>query len=243
MPLIMSAKSTSVFTWCGSKVPLSVPVSQSDTTAPSSLFDWPPMSTITALQESYCPDCQDFISSALTTTMAAAGVMEVMNFTMVPYGNAKTSKWTGKITCQHGEQECVGNMIETCIIHHNPGVHKYFPAIQCMEHTGGSPVDQAEKCCKSNNIDWDQVKTCYTGDEGKQLEKEMAAETDALSPAHTMVPWVVVNGKPLDNPDSILQSVCDAYTGTKPTGCSSLAETKTEKPERRSNLKGCDRVW
>ena len=49
-----------------------------------------------------------------------------INVTLVGYGNAKTSKsiWgKTKVTCQHGETECQGLIIEDCAMHHYPALY------------------------------------------------------------------------------------------------------------------------
>ena len=52
----------------------------------------------------------------------------------------------------------------------------------------------------------------------------MALKTESLSPAHTYVPWTVVNGIHDKNIEkkiekSLLQYVCDNFKGTKSKDC------------------------
>ncbi len=64
-------------------------------------------------------------------------VLPIMNLTLVPYGNAKelfrneTKLW--QFTCQHGVDECWGNLFQSCLINYFPNVNQHFPFIQCME--------------------------------------------------------------------------------------------------------------
>ncbi|GFR89250.1 gamma-interferon-inducible lysosomal thiol reductase-like [Elysia marginata] len=53
-------------------------------------------------------------------------------------------KW--EFQCQHGEQECIGNLIETCTIALVKDIKKYFPFINCMEvHTSTLDPEAAAK--------------------------------------------------------------------------------------------------
>ncbi len=59
------------------------------------------------------------------------------------------------------------------------------------------------------------------GKQGDELDAQAKAATDALQPAHTYVPWVVVNGVPLGADYGALKSViCAAYAGDR---CISLS--------------------
>ncbi|KAF8369602.1 hypothetical protein HHK36_032385 [Tetracentron sinense] len=57
-----------------------------------------------------------------------------------------------------------------------------------------------------------------------QLELQYAAETSALHPPHTYVPWVVVDEKPLyEDYEKFVTHVCKAYKGTAvPDACKAL---------------------
>eukprot|EP00262_Sarcandra_glabra_P011943 TRINITY_DN2964_c0_g1_i6.p1 TRINITY_DN2964_c0_g1~~TRINITY_DN2964_c0_g1_i6.p1 ORF type:complete len:268 (-),score=11.27 TRINITY_DN2964_c0_g1_i6:268-1071(-) len=67
------------------------------------------------------------------------------------------------------------------------------------------------------------------------LELQYAAETNALEPPHTYVPWVVVNGQPLyEDYENFETYICKAYTGTLTTACKSLPVQL--KPEKRNLL-------
>ena len=57
----------------------------------------------TLYYESFCPGCQQVITEELVNALAADGVADVLNVTLLPYGNAQTSS-SGKITCQHGAE-------------------------------------------------------------------------------------------------------------------------------------------
>lgn len=161
-----------------------------------------------------------------------------MDLTMYPYGNGRQlgpdsdGQYTFK--CQHGDSECVGNLIEACAIqyHSSTGdMNEWFPFIYCVEKTAGdegtSPAKAAPACAKQ--VSWDDydsnIRPCAQGTEGNALMHKIADATDGLSPSHTYVPWPVMNGKPLTESQmdqSLVKLVCNAYTGSdKPAACSS----------------------
>ncbi|XP_054623696.1 gamma-interferon-inducible lysosomal thiol reductase-like [Dunckerocampus dactyliophorus] len=62
--------------------------------------------------ESLCPDCIFYITQVLYPTWVL--LQDILSVNLVPFGNAQEkpdgSKYIFK--CQHGEQECLGNMIQ-----------------------------------------------------------------------------------------------------------------------------------
>lgn len=54
---------------------------------------------------------------------------------MYPFGNAKQNKWGKTIytNCQHGEDECLGNMIMNCAIDKYDFKTQALPFIVCFE--------------------------------------------------------------------------------------------------------------
>lgn len=87
--------------------------------------------------------------------------------------------------------------------------------------TDVNPYAAGPKCATQLGIDFDPIDACMTSAEGNALEHEMALQTDALVPAHTYVPWVVLNGAHCTACEngSFKQAICEAYTGPKPAGC------------------------
>ncbi|KAM9515975.1 gamma-interferon-inducible lysosomal thiol reductase isoform 2-T2 [Guaruba guarouba] len=89
--------------------------------------------------ESLCPACRGFLVQQLFTTWLLLPA-EALNITLVPYGNAQERNESGKweFQCQHGPEECLGNMIETCLMQEAKNFSTYFPVIFCLE--SGSSV-------------------------------------------------------------------------------------------------------
>ncbi|KAH3798851.1 gamma-interferon-inducible lysosomal thiol reductase-like isoform X1 [Dreissena polymorpha] len=187
---------------------------------------------LTLYMESLCPDCKNFFASQLYDTWVALGT-SVLNLTLVPYGNARETKdgdkW--KFECQHGEQECIGNLIETCAIAIIKDINIYFPFINCIESKNGMPEKDAETCAAKNKIDLEPIIQCANGPMGNDLEHQMALKTDALNPPHQYVPWVTVNGVHTEAMEkeaeqSLVTLICDTYKGPTPKKCLQLAEQR-----------------
>jgi len=170
-----------------------------------------------------------------------ASVGEIVDFEMFPFGNAKETKLLGKFhfTCQHGKNECIGNMYQACAFNLNTNVTDWWPFVLCMEKSE-TPVTAAEGCATDTKLDWSAIQTC-AGDEpdqgapeqGNAFMHKIANATNSLIPAHQFTPWVVLNGKPLSSKKldkSLTSLVCDAYTGTKPTGCTKFQFSAYTRP-------------
>ena len=165
----------------------------------------------------------------------------ITNLTVLPYGNAVPSETGPGWDCQHGVNECVGNMYLACAIEHfeetdAKNIPKWYPFYDCMESSeynkdrvGPYNTTDAVACADGAGIDWNVIEACAGDDpevgsanDGNVIMKAVQLAT----PNHTYVPWVVINGETV--PDSgegypsgdLLSMVCEAYTGDdKPESC------------------------
>ncbi|MEQ2271952.1 hypothetical protein XENORESO_011693 [Xenotaenia resolanae] len=172
--------------------------------------------------ESLCPGCRLFLTEMLFPTYLLLN--DIMSVTLVPYGNALEKPDGQKYIyeCQHGKQECLGNMMETCIMNMTK---MDFRIIFCME-SSVDVIGSAESCLKiyAPELSMDKVMSCVNGDMGMQLMHQNALKTKALNPPHQYVPWVTINGVHTDDlqtkaMSSLFTLVCSMYKGTKPPAC------------------------
>ncbi|CAB1421897.1 unnamed protein product [Pleuronectes platessa] len=181
----------------------------------------PPVS-VSLYYETLCPACRLFITQQLFPTWTM--LQDIMAVTLVPYGNAKeVSSGNSPYTCQHGEPECKGNLIEACII--NITRHSALQIISCME-SAANVLNAAQPCLQlyAPSVSWASVDSCVKTGLGDRLMHTNAVMTRALNPPHTHVPWVTFNGEYTEeNEDkamsSLFQLVCQLYKGVKPPVC------------------------
>ncbi|KFW74242.1 Gamma-interferon-inducible lysosomal thiol reductase, partial [Manacus vitellinus] len=146
--------------------------------------------------ESLCPACREFLVLKLFPTWLLLP-SEMLNITLVPHGNAQERNVSGKwdFQCQHGPEECLGNMIEACLMHEAKNFSTYFPIIFCLE-SGSSVTKNLEACLQiyAPELDRGRIAACVQGDTGMALMHQNAQLTEALDPPHQFVPWIVING-------------------------------------------------
>ncbi|KAK2822216.1 hypothetical protein Q5P01_022281 [Channa striata] len=172
--------------------------------------------------ESLCPGCRQFLTLIIFPTWVLLN--EIMDVELVPYGNAVERHEGQKYTfqCQHGEPECLGNMIETCVMNKSRNA---FQIIYCME-SSADVIKSAESCAQiyDPELNWSSIMTCVNGDQGNQLMHLNAVKTASLVPSHQYVPWVTINGKHTEDlqekaMSSLFTLVCSMYQGPKPEAC------------------------
>jgi interferon gamma-inducible protein 30 len=145
--------------------------------------------------ESLCPDCMDFVGGSFKNFYLNKDhdKLAVVNF--YPYGNAN-EKWNGKqweFTCQHGENECYGNLIETCAFK-KFDVNGGQAILICIEDNIRKFDKDFEKTlehCVPDEAIRNEILTCAKNEEGNAYMHENAQKT----PKHNYVPWVHFNGQ------------------------------------------------
>lgn len=181
--------------------------------------------------ESMCPFCQQFITGTLQEAFSHDGFDKVANFTLYPFGNARETSNSGSYSykCQHGERECQGNLVEACFVGltgFDPS--SYMPFVFAFESALGKDgktevmslaKTAGDKAGWPSNVSYDDLSSCYTSPQGNNFQHQMAVLTNALSPSHQYVPWIVFNGVHDDGiqqacQENFLHCVCKAYTGT-----------------------------
>ncbi|KAL1558532.1 gamma-interferon-responsive lysosomal thiol protein-like [Salvia divinorum] len=171
--------------------------------------------------ETLCPYCSNLIVNYLYKIFES-DLISITDLKLIPYGNAKI-KSNGTIVCQHGKYECILNTVEACAIDTWPKVKDHFPFIYCVESlVYHDNYTYWETCFEKLGLDATPVMDCYNSDRGTKIELKYAAQTNALEPPHTYVPWVVVDGQPIyDDYRNFKSYICEAYKGTpKPSSCS-----------------------
>eukprot|EP00357_Protocruzia_adherens_P019308 CAMPEP_0115007708 /NCGR_PEP_ID=MMETSP0216-20121206/21392_1 /TAXON_ID=223996 /ORGANISM="Protocruzia adherens, Strain Boccale" /LENGTH=229 /DNA_ID=CAMNT_0002374805 /DNA_START=25 /DNA_END=714 /DNA_ORIENTATION=+ len=175
--------------------------------------------------ESQCPGCRQFITTQLSGAVDK-GLLQIMDVELFPFGNAQETQ-TGSsytYTCQHGEEECKGNMFESCAIEKLQDFKTYWPLIHCIEEHD-LPEESAKACGAKAGIDTSDIFKCYNSDEGVQAEHKMAVATNNLKPAHQYVPWLTIDGAHNEDETNaclgdLVTCICNKYQGSDaPAAC------------------------
>ena len=174
--------------------------------------------------ESLCPDCYFFITKSFKSFYENVKNPNLAEIEFIPYGNAQevynsqTKLW--EFTCQHGEPECYGNLIETCAIQ-TLGKIKSYETIICLE----SNVEEydfdfdktLEYCMTNDQTNLGLIKECVSSDIGNYYQHQMALKTDKN---HHWVPWVVVDGvHDTEAENQIIESLTDYLCGDDKSKC------------------------
>lgn len=158
--------------------------------------------------EAECPGCKAFTTGILTDTLNAVGDWVTLN--AIPYGNANLNN--SIIACQHGPDECIGNKIELCMMkqYGKGGDWKaWYPAFKCIEASYDSPENASKTCLPDSGMDRQAILDCAKGNEGDLLHMAAAQMTIDLDPPHKWTPWVLLDGKPLeDKTEQLLAEIC-----------------------------------
>nr|CAD7432270.1 unnamed protein product [Timema monikensis] len=127
-------------------------------------------------------------------------------------------------TCQHGPNECVGNIVQACALRtlrEQPEQQMEF--INCVMGSE-DPSTGGQECGRSLNISYSQISTCTHSREGPQLLSGLGNRTHDFQPLITFVPTVVFNSvynadDQTDSLNNLKLVVCRHLTGIKPSAC------------------------
>ena len=174
--------------------------------------------------ESLCPDCYFFITKSFKSFYENIKNPNLAEIEFIPYGNAQevynSQNKLWEFTCQHGEPECYGNLIETCAIQ-TLGKIKSYETIICLE----SNIEEydfdfdktLEYCMANDQTNLGLIKECVSSDIGNYYQHQMALKTDKN---HLWVPWVVVDGvHDIEAENQIIENLTDYLCGDDKSKC------------------------
>jgi interferon gamma-inducible protein 30 len=197
--------------------------------------------------ETRCPDCVMFINQTLEPLWRNKEMRPHLNITVNPYGNAMSipveqvsagykfwhpestkDGWEYVHICQHGSDECLGNLIQTCAIN-IAEQEKYMELILCMADKPDWSIEKASyDCMQQHGIDHDKVKECVESPQGNKLFADYGKKTGDV-PGRQGTPWVLINGEALGNVTDLMKTVCThvMVEGSGPTSCQPFAVAPT----------------
>eukprot|EP00933_Yihiella_yeosuensis_P076550 TRINITY_DN8636_c2_g2_i1.p1 TRINITY_DN8636_c2_g2~~TRINITY_DN8636_c2_g2_i1.p1 ORF type:complete len:247 (-),score=57.05 TRINITY_DN8636_c2_g2_i1:76-816(-) len=137
--------------------------------------------------------------------------------------SAPADCFTGAPVCQHGAPECNANRYLACAkeVSGKESLMKFMSFTHCVEASYDSFSDAVVMtCADSIGLDKAKLSKCYSSSDGDAAVIAQAKAT----PIHPGVPYLVVDGKALDDPSTFASAVCKAYKGTKPASCPGFFE-------------------
>lgn len=174
--------------------------------------------TIKVYYESMCPTSIYFITAQLMPAWNLFG--DQLNIQLRPFGKAN---WTEsgnswEFECQHGPDECQGNLVHACILFQLPAPRDHLPLIDCLLTLNSTP-QPVGACLAEIGMEWltaDEVLQCSEGDMGRELLHSLGKETHSLEPPLTALPWILFNNEYLaeDMPgalNDLIGLLCDRF--------------------------------
>merc|ERR1719487_1171084 len=132
--------------------------------------------------------------------------------------------------CQHGDQECLGNMIQACAIEELKTSERYVPFTLCMASYGfDAGIELSSYACgKELQMDMEAIKACTYSRSGNKVEAKIGAMSDDPNLQRDHVPFVMINGvhAPSADEGQLLGALCDGLSEPKPALCKSSAGKK-----------------
>lgn len=201
--------------------------------------------------EAACPYCRKFVEEAWNEIWSDEELRSFIVYDFVPWGNAyfateacgkgpynpseracfyekcitsasddEEACFGGEPIYQHSLKEGQVDIYETCILE-DSGLEAAVAFTYCAEGSGMDNDDMSAHEvmieCAPDGVDPTEVEVCLKT-RGRQLEIANAKKT----PVHPGVPFVVVDGSPMDNPFETKKTICKKLKkqGAHPKGCS-----------------------
>lgn len=121
----------------------------------------------------------------LTHTLAPlleAGFADVIDFSLVPWGNARANPATGAVECQHGPAECRLNRVLACAIAQaQASAAPWLPFVLCLEGTKAAKMEAAvDGCAADAGLDAAALHACADGPQVRGKERVEASRCSVL---------------------------------------------------------------
>jgi len=190
--------------------------------------------------EALCPYCHTLLNESVRQVWRDSEMRGRVNISLYPFGNAMAISrsevsagyefWHADdkfplVMCQHGEMECLGNMIQSCAMDNLKTPEKYMPFILCLSSYSShySVESTSFTCGKKLGVNMTHLKACTASDRGHQLV--MAAGNVSMSATlnREYVPWVVINGRhyPEAERGNLVTVLCSLLS-PRPTTCTTV---------------------
>lgn len=123
----------------------------------------------------------------------------------------------------HGVPEVEGNIVQLCAQKYSPDL--WLDMAVCQNENMKAIPGNWEKCAKDNGLNVEAIKSCFEGEEGKELARESSARAKARQASGS--PTIFLSDKPYQGgrtDKDFLRSVCNAFDGERPQACNEIPE-------------------
>nr|OQO24904.1 hypothetical protein B0A51_04763 [Rachicladosporium sp. CCFEE 5018] len=113
---------------------------------------------------SKCPDAKDCLHDMILPAMQK--ISRKVDFKLTYIGSL-TDHDDG-VVCKHGQEECLGNIIELCAASLYPDPKAYLGFTMCMtnQYSNIPSKDLVEECALEHGMSFDKINECTTKDDG-----------------------------------------------------------------------------
>jgi interferon gamma-inducible protein 30 len=141
--------------------------------------------------ESLCPFSGSFVVTSFKEFHQFENKAKLADVTFYSHGKS-TENNDGTFECQHGDNECLGNLIHTCA-KANLNKEEFHSFLICLfedvEFPNEDFFESLYHCTPSSIAD--SIKTCAKSETGNELQQKVAEKT----PDQLTVPYIGVDGQ------------------------------------------------
>lgn len=146
---------------------------------------------LTVYYESKCPDSKAFVLEQLVPAMEMLG--KYVSLQLVPFGKARSiNQGLSGFECQHGKSECLGNLIQDCVLHQmkgNTDLEK-LKYVACEMETHPSTEGYLH-CVPKAKVSYELIQECVSSEDGMMLQLNSEYLTNRVKPS--FIPTVTIN--------------------------------------------------
>ncbi|KAI5712514.1 GILT-like protein 1 [Diaphorina citri] len=140
---------------------------------------------LTVYYEALCPDSRYFVTRPLHNALQT---FPELNVKYVPFGKASSNSYGG-FDCQHGPEECRGNIVHGCALARlEPGKAQHD-----FVYCGMLYPKQYERCVVKSGLSWVDVEACSQSPEGSNYHRNFEVITKGETDGPTFVPSIAFN--------------------------------------------------
>uniref|UniRef100_U5ETP9 Putative gamma-interferon inducible lysosomal thiol reductase n=1 Tax=Corethrella appendiculata TaxID=1370023 RepID=U5ETP9_9DIPT len=146
---------------------------------------------VTIYYEHLCSDSVRFIVNQLQPCYEK--LKDYIHVKFVPFGKAESINNGESFECQHGPDECTGNMVQSCALDYLKDPEQQMRFVTCHMKFGRKDL-LGRNCCEQIGLDYTIIDECLNKNTcGRELQLQAEIETKKVSPNY--VPTIVLNKK------------------------------------------------